>query len=469
MSDVQIAFSDIQQLGDMLRSKQISSVELTKLYVQRLETYGPKLNNIVTITEDRALREAAQADKEFAAGVDRGRLQGIPYGVKDLLAAAGAPTTWGAAPYRNQVFDYDATVVKRLHDAGAVLTAKLAMIELAGGMGYNSANASFTGPCRNPWEPHYWSGGSSSGPGSAVAAGLVPFAIGSETDGSITNPSAYCGVTGVRPTYGRVSRHGAMALCWSLDKLGPMCRTALDAHLVLAAIAGHDPLDATSVSATYDAGTPVAQPAVVGVIKGATAKVQPEVKKNYDAALDALKHGGWVKSVVEIELPKYGYDDCVGAIIAGEGGAAFRDIIQDGRVQTLSDPSDKRGGYQYFAVPAVDYVDAMRLRHPMKRDFGKIFERVDVIAAPTFATVALPIDISFDKAYPGTSDTALISACNLIGIPAISMPCGTGLHGLPTGFMLVSPGLAEARIIALAAEYQRTTSWHRRMPPLAAA
>jgi Asp-tRNA(Asn)/Glu-tRNA(Gln) amidotransferase A subunit family amidase len=345
-----------------------------------------------------------------------------------------------------------------------VLVAKLAMIELAGGMGYNQADASFTGPCRNPWNRSYWTGGSSSGPGAAVAAGLVPFAIGSETDGSITNPSSYCGLSGIRPTYGRVSRHGAMALCWSLDKLGPMCRTANDAHIVLGAISGADPNDATSVDMTYAGDLPSPAPVTVGLIKGATAKVQPEVKKNFEKALDAMRSAGLVRQTVTIELPSYPYDDCVGAIIAGEGGAAFRKIIQNGSVQTLSDPDGRRGGYSYFIVPAVDYVDAMRMRALMKRDFAKLFEKVDVIAAPTFATVALPIGMGFDKAYPGTNDTPLISACNLIGIPAISVPSGFGIHGLPTGFMLVAPAFEEARLAALGAAYQRHTDWHRRHP-----
>jgi len=469
MSDVDLAFTPVSELATMLRAKTVSSVELTKIFLGRLHAIGPKLNAVVTIFDDLALKEAASADADFAHGTDNGPLQGIPYGVKDLLAAVGGPTTWGAAPYKTQTFDYDATVVKRLRSVGAVLVAKLAMIELAGGMGYDQADASFTGPCKNPWNTGYWTGGSSSGPGAAVAAGLVAFAIGSETDGSITNPSSYCGVTGIRPTYGRVSRHGAMALCWSLDKLGPMCRTALDAHYVLSAIAGPDSNDATSIAAFYGALAPTPEPVVIGVVKGATDKVQPEVKKNYEAALDVMRSAGRVKAVVEIELPSYPYDDCIGAIIAGEGGAAFRDIIQDGRVQTLSDPGGRRGGYSYFAVPAVDYVDAMRMRAPMKRDFAALFERIDVIAAPTFATVALPIDITFDKAYPGTSDTSLISACNLVGIPAISVPSGSGMHGLPTGFMLVAPAMEETRLAGLGIEYQALTQWHGRRPPMAVA
>lgn len=469
MTDVDLAFAPVSELAKLLRAKTVSSVELTRVFLRRLHAIGPKLNAVVTIFDDLAMKEAASADAAFSKGSDSGPLQGIPYGVKDLLAAVGGPTTWGAAPYKTQTFDYDATVVKRLRGAGAVLVAKLAMIELAGGMGYDQADASFTGPCKNPWNTAYWTGGSSSGPGAAVAAGLVAFAIGSETDGSITNPSSYCGVTGIRPTYGRVSRHGAMALCWSLDKLGPMCRTALDAHIVLATIAGPDSDDATSIASFYGTLSPTPEPVVVGVVKGATDKVQREVKKNYLAALDVLRSAGRVKSVVEIDLPSYEYDDAVGAIIAGEGGAAFRDIIQDGRVQMLSDPGGRRGGYSYFAVPAIDYVDAMRMRAPMKRDFAKLFERVDVIAAPTFATVALPIGMPFDKAYPGTADTPLISACNLIGIPAISVPSGTGLHDLPTGFMLVAPAMEEARLAGMGIAYQNQTDWHTRRPATALA
>lgn len=469
MNDRDIAFAPLPSLGRLLRSKQLSSVELTQLFLKRLMTIGPKLNAVVTVMHDRALAEAAQADKDLAAGMDRGPLHGIPYGVKDLLAARGAPTTWGAAPYKDQVLDEDATIVARLRAAGGVLTAKLAMIELAGGMGYNQADASFTGPCRNPWNTAYWTGGSSSGPGAAVAAGLVAFAIGSETDGSITNPSSYCGLTGLRPTYGRVSRHGAMALCWTLDKLGPMCRSALDAHTILAAIAGHDPNDATSVDSAYPSAVPASAPMTIGLVRHATDQVQPAVRQNFEAGLHALRLAGAIKDLVEIDLPKYHYDDCVGAIIGGEGGAAFRDIIEDGRVQTLSDPDGKRGGYQYLTVPAVDYVDAMRLRRPMRRDFAKLFETVDLIAQPTFSTVAPPIALTFDKAYPGTNDSPLISACNLVGIPAISVPDGFGENGLPTGLMFVAPALEEPRLVAMAATFQQQTSWHTRIPPIAAA
>ncbi|MBI1799017.1 MAG: amidase, partial [Candidatus Eisenbacteria bacterium] len=231
MLDPSILFLPLRELSSRVRTKQVSPVALTELSLDRLSTTGKKLNAVVTLLSDSALADARQAERDIKSGRHRGPLHGIPFGVKDLLATKGVPTTWGAAPYRDQVFDYDATAIERLRAAGAILVAKLAMVELAGGMGYNHANASFTGPGLTPWNTEFWSGGSSSGPGAAVASGCVPFAIGSETSGSILTPAAYCGVTGLRPTYGRVSRHGAMALCWSLDKLGPMARGADDAAL----------------------------------------------------------------------------------------------------------------------------------------------------------------------------------------------------------------------------------------------
>src|SRR5215467_14441665 len=251
MADADLLYLPVRELAQRVKARQVSSVKLTQTCLDRLDTLGPKLNAVVTVMRDSALAEARAADAEIAKGKYKGPHHGIPYGVKDLLATKGVPTTWGAEPYRNQVFDHDATVVKKLRDAGAVLCAKLAMVELAGGMGYNQADASFTGPGLTPWNTGFWSGGSSSGPGAAVAAGCVGFAIGSETSGSILTPSSFSGVSGLRPTYGRVSRHGAMALSWTLDKLGPMCRSADDCGLVLAAIAGPDPHDPTAVAEPY--------------------------------------------------------------------------------------------------------------------------------------------------------------------------------------------------------------------------
>jgi aspartyl-tRNA(Asn)/glutamyl-tRNA(Gln) amidotransferase subunit A len=463
MIDSAMAFADIGELGAALRAGRVSAVELAQFFIARLELVGPKLNSVVTILHDRALAEARAADADLAAGHDHGPLHGIPYGVKDLLAAKGAPTTWGAAPYRSQVFDEDATVVAQLHDAGAVLLAKLAMIELAGGMGYNQADASFTGPCKTPWNTDYWSGGSSSGPGACVSAGLVPFAIGSETDGSITNPSSYCGITGLRPTYGLVSRHGAMALSWTMDKLGPMCRNATDARIVLNAINGPDHNDPTSLLARVTVDAQQLSYSRFATVKGAEDKCQPEVRKNYHAALDVLAAGA---HVAEISLPEFPYNDMVGIIIAAEGGAAFRDIIDDGRCKTLADPDGRRGGYSNLVAPAVDYVDAMRLRAPMRRAFARIFEAVDVLVAPTFSTVAPPIAVSFDKSYPGFTDGPLITACNLVGIPALAAPSGFGLHDLPTSVMFVGPALSEERLVRVAESLQAKTDWHRRRPPL---
>jgi aspartyl-tRNA(Asn)/glutamyl-tRNA(Gln) amidotransferase subunit A len=464
MSDTDVAFASLSDLGAILRKRSVSSLELTQLFMKRLERFGPRLNALAAMTRERALAAAKRADDDLAKGVDRGPLHGIPYGVKDLLAATGAPTAWGAQPYRTQVFDYDATVIKKLEAAGAVLIAKLAMIELAGGMGYNQADASYLGPCRNPWNTAYWTGGSSSGPGAAVAAGLVPFAIGSETSGSIVNPSTYCGLTGLRPTYGRVSRHGAMALSWTLDKVGPMCHSAQDAATVIGIIAGRDPADPTSSRRPPPAPPQPKQRWRLGVLKGATKKTQPEVAKNFKASLKQLQT---IADIEEVSLPKYPYDAMIGAIIAAEGGAAFREIIQDGRVQTLRDPDGKRGGYSYMVTYAVDYVDAMRQRAPLRQAFGKLFARYDALVAPSFATVALPIGVPFDKAYPGTEDGPFIPACNLVGVPAVAVPNGTGRHGLPTGLSFVGRPFAESEMLALADRYQSLTSYHRSRPPLA--
>ena len=239
-----LTFKPIRELAELIAGKSVSPVELSQTFLERLERLGPNYNALVTLTAERALATARQAESEITAGTSRGLLHGITWGAKDLLATSGGiPTTWGAAPFKDQQFDYDATVVARLEGSGAPLAAKLAMIELAGGMGYIHPDASLTGPPKNPWDTGRWTGGSSSGSGAAVAAGLVPFAIGSETWGSILSPATNCGLAGLRPTYGRVSRFGAMALCWTLDKLGPLCLTADDCGIVLEALSGPDSQD----------------------------------------------------------------------------------------------------------------------------------------------------------------------------------------------------------------------------------
>lgn len=467
MIDEPIFFKPIRELAQQIRRRRLSPVELTTACLDRLETRGARLNAVATLMREQAMGEARTAEREIQHGKYRGLLHGIPYGVKDLLATKGVPTTWGAEPYRNQVFDHDATVVERLRAAGAILVAKLAMVELAGGMGYNNADASWTGPGLTPWNTDFWSGGSSSGPGAAVGAGLVPFAIGSETSGSILTPSAFCGVTGLRPTYGLVSRHGAMALCWTLDKLGPMCRGADDCAIVLAAVAGHDPNDESSVDRRFVyTRRPLAprRKFRVAVPKGVTDKVQPAVRDNFEKSLSVLER--WADITRDVEWPDMPWGPAVSAIVAAEGSAAFIDLIEAGRVKELRCPNDRRGGYAGTVVPAVDYIQAMRALKPMKKAVAKIFGTHDVIAAPTRATVSYPISKNFEDAYPGIGGgPALIPAGNLTGMPAICMPNGFGENNLPTSISFMGPAFSEQKLVELSVTYQDNTNWHLRMPP----
>ncbi|HJQ32150.1 MAG TPA: amidase [Pyrinomonadaceae bacterium] len=472
MVTVETLYAPVTELAAQIRARRLSPVELAEAYLQRLETTGKRLNAVAFIMRETALGEARQAEDEIRRGRYRGPLHGVPFGVKDLCATREAPTTWGATPYKEQRFDYDATVVTRLREAGAVLVAKLAMIELAGGMGYNQADAAWTGACRTPWNTGYWSGGSSSGPGAAVASACVAFAIGSETSGSIITPSAFCGVTGLRPTYGAVSRHGAMALSWTLDKLGPMCRSANDAALVYAAIAGPDPLDPTSRA---NAAMPRlssdgrllrqknAKRLRVGVLKDSYEKAQPEVNKNFLASLEVLRRLADVE--MDVKLPEFPYGPAVGTIVDAEGASAFRELIESGRVKELASPDGKIGGYSASLVTAVDYLHAMRMRAPMRRAWSEMFKKVDVLAAPSRATVSYPVDKTFDKAYPGIAASSPIGASNLVGVPAISVPNGFGQQGLPTGLQLVGPAWGERELLELAFAYQAETDWHKRRPP----
>ncbi len=460
-------FLPASELGRRIKAKQLSPVALAEGYLERLERIGPKLGAVVTVTRDLAMKEAKTAEAEIAAGKWRGPLHGVPYGVKDLLATKGIPTTWGAAPYRDQVFDHDATVVTRLREAGAVLVAKLAMVELAGGFGYNNADASFTGPGRTPWNTDYWSGGSSSGPGAATAAGLVGFSIGSETSGSIVTPAAFSGVAGLRPTYGRVSRHGAMALCWTLDKLGPMCRTAEDCGLVMAAIAGKDAKDPSSVARSFRPAPAGGKPKRwrVGVIKGTYDKVQPAVKKNFEESLKVL--GTFCDVVPDVEFPDFPYGPAVGTIVSAEGASAFRDLVESGRAKELRVPNDRWGGYAASMTLAVDYLQAMRLRAPMKKALDALYAKYDALVSPSRATVAYPIGPDFDKVYPGIGGgPAVIPAGNLVGQPALSIPNGFGENGLPTAFQLTGRAFSDETLVALGKDVQARTEWHRKGPAL---
>lgn len=461
-----ILFAPVRELAGLIRNKKISPIALTEAYLDRLEKIGPKLGAVVTVTRDLALKEARAADKENRADKYRGPLHGIPYGVKDLAATRGIPTSWGAAPFKNRVFDFDATVVRKLRAAGAILIGKLAMVELAGGFGYNNADASFTGPGRTPWNTDYWSGGSSTGPGAATAAGLVAFAIGSETSGSIITPAAYSGVSGLRPTYGRISRHGAMALSWTLDKLGPMCRTADDCGLVLAAVAGPDPHDPTTLARPFAYGEP-AKPGGkkwrIGVIKGTTDHVQPAVKKNFEAAVQTLR--SFAEVVDGVEYPDLPFGSAVSTIVNAEGASAFRDFIESGRARELRAASDQWGGYAASMVLAVDYLQAMRVRTAMKRALDELYTPYDALVAPSRSTVAYPIGVDFDKAYPGVGGgPAIIPAGNLSGQPALSVPNGFGPKNLPTGIQFTGRIGSEARLIAIANAYQQATDWHKKRP-----
>jgi aspartyl-tRNA(Asn)/glutamyl-tRNA(Gln) amidotransferase subunit A len=462
LTPAELAFADAATLARALAAKRVSSVELTKLYIERLERYGHVYGAVVTILHERGLREARRADRERSRGTIRGPLHGIPYGVKDLLATPDAPTTWGATPFRNQRFDFDATVVEKLSAAGAVLIAKLAMVELAGGFGYNDADASFTGPGRTPWNWHYWSGGSSSGSGAAVSAGLVGFAIGSETSGSILNPAASCGVTGLRPTYGRVSRHGAMALCWTLDKLGPLARSARDAEAVLRAVAGSDPRDPTAVDAPFAASTRRPR---IGVVAGATKKSMSGVVKNFTASLEVL--GEFCDVATGVAFPQHPYGAAVGTIVNGEGAAAFRSLIESGRARELQQADDRLGGYIAYETLAVDYIDALRQRAFMIADLRAAMEPYDALVAPTLPTVALPVGVPFDTAYAGfDGGPDLIASGNLAGLPALTVPNGLAETGLPSGIAFLGNAFGEAKLLQICKAFQARTSFHQRQPEL---
>lgn len=468
MADISddILFAPIRKQADLIKQKKLSPVELTKACLDRLEKIGPKLNAVVTVTRELALKQAKAAQEEIAAGKYRGPLHGIPYGTKDLLATKGIPTTWGAEPYREQIFDYDATVIQKLADAGAVLCAKLAMVELAGGFNYGNADASFTGPGRTPWNLDYWSGGSSSGSAAAVAAGLVSFAIGTETSGSIITPSTFCGVAGLRPTYGRVSRHGAMALCWTLDKLGPLARSADCCGLVLSAIAGHDPLDASSAKRIFqypESKLEEGKKFRVGVLKPGG---QKEVVENFKESLKVLEK--FCELVEGVEMPRLPFSAVIGTIVGAEGASAFRDLLDSGKCKDLRAANCKWSGFGGAFIPAVDYIQALRVRGPMKREMAKLYSKFDAIVAPSLPTVAYPIAKDFAQAYPGVrGGSAIIPAGNAVGQPAVAVPNGFGENGLPTGIQFTGKAWSESRLLAIATEYQKMTDWHTKRPKLA--
>ena len=458
-----VTFLSVRRLAELVRAREISPVTLAETFLHRLETLGPRYNAVVTITRERAVEAARRAEREIAAGRYRGPLHGIPYGAKDLLATAGGiPTTWGAAPLRAQCFAHDATVIKKLDEAGAVLCAKLAMVELAGGMGYRQPHASFTGPGINPWNAGVWSGGSSSGSGSAVAAGLVPFAIGSETWGSILSPAGFCGIAGLRPSYGRVSRHGAMALCWTLDKLGPLGLTADDCGLVLEAMAGPDPADPTTTDRAfrYD-GNDARRDFRFGMITGVTAGCEDAVRVNFERSLELLRGIGTIE---EVKLPELPYEAITRTILQVEAASAFEDFIEDGMIAELTAPEDHYTPYARGAILARDYVKALRLRAVMAREADRVLSRFDAFVAPGRVNVAPALDREFRSAIGGTAPDVMGAVGNGAGLPAIVVPNGFGERGLPTSLQFMGRVYEENTILAAARAYQSLTDWHQQHP-----
>jgi aspartyl-tRNA(Asn)/glutamyl-tRNA(Gln) amidotransferase subunit A len=478
------AFLSVAELGAKLRRRETTAEALAEFYLDRLHRIGPKLNLVVTVTDQLALEQARAADADFRRGHVRGPLQGIPWGAKDLLDTAGIRTTWGCPAYADRVPKDNATVVDRLHAAGAVLVAKLAMIELAGAGNYQSASAAITGPARNPWNPKRWTGGSSSGPGGAVAAGLVGFAIGSETWGSIINPTTYCGISGLRPTYGRVSRAGAMALSWTMDKLGPMARRMDDLPLILSAIAGADPRDPTCLHA------PFAYPGRPANLRGFRLGYFPAdrlpsyspVKEPYSRALAVFHSLG--AEMIPTHLPQFPYGLAAETVLDVEGAAAFENLMAGPDFQKVPDAGQKIGLYAGAQVKGVDYLRAFRIRGQAQAGMLAYLHGFDAIINTGAGDIAPLADVSFaaqEKEYeakhPHRPSAAphgaeknyeLSGAGNLLGLPAAGVSVGfSAQHHMPVGLEIMGAPLAEARVLQVAAAYQAATPWHRQHPSLA--
>ncbi len=471
LDEASLPFATIAELSAALRAREISCVELTKFFAKRLDTIGPQYNALACSLAKQAHGFAKDVDWDLKRERFRGPLQGIPYGAKDLLAVAKHPTTWGAKPFADQVFDYDATVIQRLEKARAVLIGKLSMVELAGGGGYNSASASLQGPGLNPWNTSYWSGGSSSGSGAAVAAGLVPFALGSETSGSIMTPASYCGVTGLRPTYGLVSRHGAMALSWTLDKIGVLARSAEDCGLVLQVIAGADSDDPGSARKSFYYTPQYYQK--ISDLKVGFAELDfsewPEesLRPTFLAALSAVK--AMDAQMVETQLPAFAYGPLIGTIIDSEAASIFEQLIRSGAVDQLADLSQIDGLKASLSYSAIDYLKAMRVRTQIQAAFRDMFAGLDLLIAPTNFSPPDRADQPFDETEKKRPDrkgvgAGLVPASNLCGNPGLSIPCGF-VNGLPIGLQIVGPPFSENRILAFAKEFQSRTDFHRQHPP----
>ncbi|WP_242920888.1 amidase [Pontibacter liquoris] len=438
----ELAFYTIPQLAQLIRTRQLSSVELTTFYLNRLKKYGPKLECVITLTDELALQQARQADQEIKAGKYKGLLHGIPFGVKDLLSTRKYKTTWGAMPYKDQVLNEDATVVKRLQDAGAVLVAKTTLGALAMG------DVWFGGKTRSPWDITKGSSGSSAGSASAVAAGLLPFAIGTETLGSIVSPSTACGTTGLRPTFGRVSRHGAMALSWSMDKIGPIARSAEDCAIVFNAIYGPDGQDPSVYDAPFNYNTSINPRKLrVGYLKQDFEK-KYGFQENDWAALKVLRDAGI--ELVPLELPDLPAGE-LALTISVEGAAAFDELTRSGR-DSLLVQQHKNAWPNLFRsarfVPAVEYLQAQRVRTLLVQQMQEKLKDVDVYISPSFASQNLVVT-------------------NLTGHPCVVVPNGFQKNGMPTTITFMGKLFGEAQLLAFANFYQGLTNFDEQHPTLA--
>jgi aspartyl-tRNA(Asn)/glutamyl-tRNA(Gln) amidotransferase subunit A len=464
----EILYLPASELAKRIQSKALSPVDLTQAYLDRSEKLGPKLNAYARLTPEIALAEAEAADKEIKRGHYRGPLHGIPFAAKDLFSVKGLPTTWGAKPYENQVFDYDATVIEHLRRVGAILIGKAAMIELAGGMNYRFASASLQGAAKNPWKTSCWTCGSSSGSGVIVAAGLAGFAIGTETWGSIVCPAAYCGVSGLRPTYGRVSRHGAMALAYSMDKIGPLARSAEDCAHIFAAIAGHDfkdrgtlPIDKAAF--TYSPSLELsAKQLRVGLLTNAWKKLDSHAEKPIQAALRVVqKSFPGAKSAL---LPEGPFEDAANVIMGVEGAASFRELIRSGRVGELIDPLGQINGYVSEQIGAADYVRALQVREIAQQKMTDLYEDFDVFVAASQPNAATPLETNLETEFVFPDPLGGIG--NLCGLPALSVPCGFTDEKLPVGLQFVGKAGNDAAVIRAAHVFQQHTDWHHKYPKI---
>lgn len=459
-----VAFWPLRHLAELVRTKQVTSVELTRMYLARLHRHQPVLNNVVTFLDDLGLAEAAQADREIAAGRYKGPLHGIPWGCKDIITVKGFKTTWGSPAFVDQQFDYDASIVEMLREAGAVLIAKLATGELAGGDNW------FGGQTKSPWDPTQGSSGSSAGPASATAGGGVAFAIGSETSGSILSPAARCGVVGLRPTFGRVSRHGAMALSWTQDRLGPFCRYAEDCALVMQAIAKPDGRDmsVTDLPFNWNAGLDV-RTLKVGILQASFDELtEPAAKANAAATLASLKALG-VKDFAPVEVPDFSLEM---SGIGVESAAFFDQHARAGRMAKVSRNRARPAGR---LTSAVDFLQSQRARMMMMEALAKATAHVDVyVVASNSIGKGGPGGPPPPRA-PGTPRPPRqpqapgqrhFQMANLACYPAVNVPNGFAEGGTPTAIVFYAQPYREHQLLALARAYQDQARWHDRAPKL---